>query len=416
VYALLFADAGLTAAQISTLFVIWSVVSFAAEIPSGAWADVWSRRRLYAVGAFLTAAGFASWTFWPTYAGFAMGFVLWGLGGALCSGTLEALLYDALGDSETYARTAGRGGTTAILAMLAATLLASPAYTLGGYLLVGALSVAIRAVGGFVALTLPEPTRTHPTQADPTQAEPTQAEPRQAEPRQAEPTQTEPTQVEPTPTMTRATQSPSTPTAEPTGEVASSGYLATLRAGLSQVRGSPRLAGAVAIAALVPGFTALDEYLPLLSRAAGAATAVVPLIFALPAVAMAIGSSLAGRWSRISAGRLAAALAVAALLLAGGALSARLAGMLPIAAAFGILQFAIIVTETRLQDAITGPARATVLSVAGFAAEVFAVVLYAGFGAGAQLAPIRVLVACCAVPLLLTAAVTATQARTTPPP
>ncbi|MDT5043832.1 MAG: hypothetical protein QOE51_4817 [Actinoplanes sp.] len=450
-YALLFADAGLTATQISTLFVVWSVVSFAAEIPSGAWADVWSRRRLYAVGAFLTAAGFASWTFWPTYAGFAMGFVLWGLGGALCSGTLEALLYDALGDSETYARTAGRGGTTAILAMLAATLLASPAYTLGGYLLVGALSVAIRAVGGFVALTLPEPTRTHPTQADPTQAEPARAEPAQAEPAQAEPAQAEPAQAEPaqaeptqaeptradptqaeptragptpadpthaapTPTMTRATQTPSTPTAEPTGEVAAPGYLATLRAGLSQVRGSRRLAGAVAIAALVPGFTALDEYLPLLSRAAGAATAIVPLIFALPAVAMAIGSSLAGRWSRISAGRLAAALAVAALLLAGGALSARLAGMLPIAAAFGILQFAIIVTETRLQDAITGPARTTVLSVAGFAAEVFAVVLYAGFGAGAELAPIRVLVACCAVPLLLTAAVTATQARTTPPP
>jgi hypothetical protein len=247
VYALLFADAGLTAAQISTLFVIWSVVSFAAEIPSGAWADVWSRRRLYAVGAFLTAAGFASWTFWPTYAGFAMGFGLWGLGGALCSGTLEALLYDGLGDSETYARTAGRGGTTAILAMLAATVLASPAYTMGGYLLVGALSVAIRAIGGFVALTLPEPARTspdptqaqptqaqptqaqptqaqptqaQPTQAEPTQAEPTQAEPTQAEPTQAEPTQAEPTQAEPTPTMPGATPTPPTATAEPTGEVA----------------------------------------------------------------------------------------------------------------------------------------------------------------------------------------------------
>ncbi|MDT4994127.1 MAG: hypothetical protein QOH97_4019 [Actinoplanes sp.] len=417
-YALLFADAGLTAAQISTLFVVWSVVSFVAEIPSGAWADVWSRRRLYAVGAFLTAAGFASWTFWPTYAGFAMGFGLWGLGGALCSGTLEALLYDGLGDSETYARTAGRGGTTAILAMLAATVLASPAYTMGGYLLVGALSVAIRAIGGFVALTLPEPARTSPdpTQAQPTQAQPTQAQPTQAEPTQAEPTQAEPTQAEPTPTMPGATPTPPTATAEPTGEVAPGGYLATLRAGLSQVRGSRRLAGAVAIAALIPGFTALDEYLPLLSRAAGAATAVVPLIFALPALAMAVGSSLAGRWSRISAGRLAAALAVAALLLAGGALSARLAGMLPIAVAFGILQFAIIVTETRLQDAIAGPARTTVLSVAGFASEVFAVVLYAGFGAGAELAPIRVLVACCAVPLLLTAALTATQAATTPPP
>jgi MFS family permease len=149
---------------------------------------------LYAVGAFLTAAGFASWTFWPTYAGFAMGFGLWGLGGALCSGTLEALLYDGLGDSETYARTAGRGGTTAILAMLAATVLASPVYTMGGYLLVGALSVAIRAIGGFVALTLPEPARTSP---DPTQAQPTQAQPTQAQPTQAQPPKPSPPKPSP---------------------------------------------------------------------------------------------------------------------------------------------------------------------------------------------------------------------------
>jgi hypothetical protein len=36
VYALLFADSGLTTAEISSLFVIWSVVAFTAEIPSGA--------------------------------------------------------------------------------------------------------------------------------------------------------------------------------------------------------------------------------------------------------------------------------------------------------------------------------------------------------------------------------------------
>jgi len=348
VYALLFADAGLSAAQISTLFVLWSVVSFVFEVPSGAWADTWSRRRLYAIGAFLTAAGYASWTFWPAYAGFAVGFVLWGLGGALCSGTLEALLYDEVGDGETYARVAGRGGTAAILAMLAATVLASPAFALGGYLLVGLGSVAVRAAGGMVALGLPE---------------------------------------------TRVTPE----------EEADESYLATLRAGLGEVRGSSRVAWAVAIAALVPGFTALDEYLPLLSRAAGASTAVVPLIFALPSLAMAIGSALAGRWAAVSPGRLAAALITAALLLAGGALSGRLAGMVPIAVAFGILQFAIIVTETRLQVSIGSGSRATVLSVAGFASEVFAVLLYAAFGAGSAFAGVPTIFALCGLPLLLTA-------------
>jgi hypothetical protein len=153
----------------------------------------------------------------------------------------------------------------------------------------------------------------------------------------------------------------------------------------------------------VPGFTALDEYLPLLSRAAGAPTVAVPLLFALPALAMAIGSTLAGRWAQIAASRLAASLATAAVLLAGGALSGRLVGMLPVALAFGILQFAIIVTETRLQESITGAARATVLSVAGFASEVFAVLLYAVFGAGAAFASVPALFALCALPLLATA-------------
>jgi hypothetical protein len=36
VYALLFADAGLTTGEVSSLFAVWSVVSFGCEIPAGA--------------------------------------------------------------------------------------------------------------------------------------------------------------------------------------------------------------------------------------------------------------------------------------------------------------------------------------------------------------------------------------------
>jgi MFS family permease len=159
VYALLFADTGLTTAQVSSLFVIWSVVAFAAEVPSGALADAWSRRRSYALGELLTAAGFLLWMLWPSYPGFAVGFVLWGLGGSFSSGSLEALVYDdlaAAGRADDYARIVGRGGTIAILAMLAATLLATPAWQVGGYVLVGALSVAVKVVGAGLALRLPE--------------------------------------------------------------------------------------------------------------------------------------------------------------------------------------------------------------------------------------------------------------------
>lgn len=62
VYAVLFAETGLSPAEISSLFAIWSVTGFALEVPSGLWADVYSRRRLLAVAPVLPAAGYALWT------------------------------------------------------------------------------------------------------------------------------------------------------------------------------------------------------------------------------------------------------------------------------------------------------------------------------------------------------------------
>ncbi|MEV6306431.1 MFS transporter [Actinoplanes sp. NPDC051861] len=348
VYALLFADTGLTTAEISSLFAIWSVVSFACEIPAGALADVWSRKRLYALGQLLTAAGFALWLIWPAYPGFALGFALWGLGGAFASGTLEALVYDRLGDGDSYARLIGRSGTTGLLAMLAATLLATPAYLAGGYLLVGAVSIATVTLGGFLALYFPSSGTRESTPDDDDEL----------------------------------------------------GYVAMLRAGLHEVAHSRRVARAVLVAAAVPGFSALDEYLPLLAREMGAPTSGVPLLFALTALAMAGGSALAGHLPPTSPRPLAGALALAAALLAAGALIPHLAGMIAVSAAFGLLQFAMVHAETRLQETITGPARTTVLSASGFGAEVAAVVLYAMFALPFSL-PVLFVIA--VIPLLLTA-------------
>lgn len=38
-YQLLFTDHGLSASEVSTLFIIWSTTTFVLEVPSGAWAD-----------------------------------------------------------------------------------------------------------------------------------------------------------------------------------------------------------------------------------------------------------------------------------------------------------------------------------------------------------------------------------------
>jgi MFS family permease len=386
VYALLFADTGLTTAEISSLFAIWSVVSFACEIPAGALADVWSRKRLYALGQAVTAAGFACWLIWPSYAGFALGFVLWGVGGALGSGTLEALVYDELGESTAYARLIGRSGTVALLAMLAATLLAAPAYRAGGYLLVGIASIATVTLGGLLALRLPEKSRFGTGDAAPN--------PKPGRPQTA--------RWDDASASGQAPQAGPGDPAEAGGEqdAVHDGYLAMLRAGVREATGSGRVARALLIAAAVPGFSALDEYLPLLARDKGSPTSGVPLLFALTALAMAAGSALAGRLPPTTPRPLAGALALAAALLAVGSLVPHLAGMLAVSAAFGLLQFAMVHAETRLQETITGPARTTVLSISGFAAEVCAVALYGAFALPVSL---PLLFAAALVPLLATA-------------
>ena len=68
-YALLFADHGLSDAAISALFALWSVTTLVLEVPSGAWADVTSRRRMLAASGALAAAAFALWVLVPAHVG-----------------------------------------------------------------------------------------------------------------------------------------------------------------------------------------------------------------------------------------------------------------------------------------------------------------------------------------------------------
>jgi hypothetical protein len=310
---------------------VWSATALLLEIPSGAWADAYSRRWLLAGGAVLRGIGFAVWTVWPTYPGFALGFVLWGIRSATSSGTRQALLYDELvaaGAPDRYVRVVGRSTTVALVSMLLTTALAAPAYAVGGYGVVGAASVAACLGSAAVALSFPRAARAR--------------------------------------------------------ELDGRRYLSYLRAGLREARGDRRVRRVLLLAAAVPGLSSVDEYLPLLARALGAPTVAVPLLFLLPIAAMAGASWFADRWERASPAVVGALLGLAGVLVAGGALAGHPAGMVAVAAALGILQFATIVTEARLQHAITGPSRATVLSVSGFGAEVFAVTVYVGLGAAAS--------------------------------
>lgn len=123
-YALLFAEHGLSTAEMSSLFALWSLTALLVEVPSGVWADLVSRRLLLVLGPLLTAIGFSLWALLPSYAAFAAGFVLWGVGGALRSGAYEALAFEELsrlGAGTRYARAMGRASAWSMAATAAAT-------------------------------------------------------------------------------------------------------------------------------------------------------------------------------------------------------------------------------------------------------------------------------------------------------
>ncbi|TWH70356.1 hypothetical protein JD77_05381 [Micromonospora olivasterospora] len=158
-YALLFSDTGLSVWQISALFAVWSAAGLVLELPSGAWADTVSRRLLLCLAPLCAAAGFALWVLVPSYPAFAAGFVLWGAGGALRTGALEALVFTELdrgGAAGRYARVIGRARTAEVLAVMASIALAGPVFAWGGYPAVGAASVLVCLLAAAVATGFPE--------------------------------------------------------------------------------------------------------------------------------------------------------------------------------------------------------------------------------------------------------------------
>ena len=358
-YALLFADTGLTDAEISALLALWSVVGIVAEVPTGALADHMSRRYALVAAGVLQAAGYALWIMLPGFPAFAAGFVLWGLGGSLVSGAFEALLYDglaAMGGDAHYPRVLGWVTAAELLAQLPAAAAATVLFAAGGYELVGWVSVGTCLAAAVLASRLPEPPRPRSGAAD--------------------------------------------------AAAGGAGYLATLRAGLTEVVARPVVRAAVLGVAMLTAVDGLEEYFPLLAQDWGVATAAVPLaVLGIP-LAGAAGAALAGPASRSSSTVLAIMLGVGVLALAAAGLVRHPAGLLGVALFYGLYRLVLVVVEAQLQDRIDGAARATVTSVAGLGSDLAALLLYASWAVGGlQFVIALLLVATLALPRLLRVAV-----------
>ncbi|WP_433251352.1 MFS transporter [Streptosporangium sp. CA-135522] len=353
VYALLFVETGLSTAEISSLFVIWSVTSLVMEVPSGVWADAVSRRLLLVLAPLLAAAGYVLWIAVPSYWAFAAGFVLWGTSGALQSGAMEALVYtelEHLGAADRYVTIMGRARAASTVAVMTATATAAPVLALGGYRLLGAASVLACVLCAVVAMTFPEHREESPEGMPP------------------------------------------------------GAYARILRDGAREMRSSRPVRRAVLLVAVVSAvWGALEEYVPLLAAGTGVAAYVVPLLVLLVSAGVALGGVLAATGRRFTDRAFAATLAVAALALGAGAISGVATGFVAIAAAFCLFQLATVLADARLQDGIAGPARATVTSLAGLGAEVAGIAVFAGYAAASTVTGHGVIFAVFAVPYLVLA-------------
>ncbi|WP_407566094.1 MFS transporter [Streptomyces sp. 184] len=392
-YALLFADHGLSLWQVSSLFVIWSLTSVLLEVPSGAWADAFSRKLLLCAGPLLTGAGFALWVLAPSYGAFAAGFVLWGAKGAFASGALEALVYEELGRAgaaDRYARVLGRSRAAGTVGVMASMAVAAPVFAAGGYAAVGAASVAACLAGAAVATRFPEHRAGAGGGADDVVRDGGGG--LRADERGGDGGPGGPEPGGSTPGGSGCGESAPCGGPEPGDgpagpEAGDLGLGGTLRAGFAELRAGPSVRGAVL---LVPAVAAvwgsLDEYTPYLVRESGVADPAVPLYLLLVWAGAAAGGLLAGRVEergragRTPAGVLAALLAGSAVALAAGGLLGTVAGIALVGVAFGGFQVATVLAEARLQERITGPARATLTSLAGVGTDLGTIAVYGAYG------------------------------------
>jgi MFS family permease len=325
-YALLFLGTGLSTAEISGLFAVWSVTALVAEVPAGALADRWSRRGVLVCGAVLQAGAFTLWAAAPGTASFAAGFAVWGVASALYSGTAEALVFDGLRDvgaEEEFARVNGRMTAAELLAQVPTALAAAALHAVGGFALVAWVSAGLSMAAGALALRFPEPARAR-----------------------------------------------------------EGALLATLRAGAAQVVRHPSLRLAVGAVALVGGLDAMEEYFPVLAADRGVPTGAVPFVVLAISLAGAAGAELGGRADRLPAPVLPSLLAAVGLLLGAAVVLPGPAALAALAIGYGLYLAVLVAAEARLQERIEGPYRATITSVAGLGVELAGLLVFAAWAVG----------------------------------
>jgi hypothetical protein len=280
----------------------------------------------------IRAMGYLCWLLFPTFYGFLLGFIFWGIKSALTSGTLQALVYDELKyyqQEKQFTKIWGRMQTLSFVAILIASFLASPAI-LWGYSFVLVISAAAVGLSGLSI-------------------------------------------------MGYSVKSPSL-------SKRNTPYFSVLKLGFRNAFKDRLIGRLILFMAIVIALNGgLDEYWPIFAKEVGVPNYALGLVFGVMSIGEALGSYYAHYfekrnlrfiyWLTLFNGLL--------LLLASWIYEWPTLTMLLVFSLF----FSVInvILEGKLHHAIEEETRATVSSISGFLTELMVIGVYAGFGALSQL-------------------------------
>ncbi len=154
-----FSSNGINPFEISILLAIWSMYALIFEVPSGAIADMWSRRWIMTIGSIFHTVSYVIWFFADGFWGFLLGYLFRGTGGFLQSGTKEALLYDhlkVLKQEDQYERYNGYLWIVTTTAFLCASLFAGLLADTYSFGLVIVLTVITNSISTVFTAMMPD--------------------------------------------------------------------------------------------------------------------------------------------------------------------------------------------------------------------------------------------------------------------
>lgn len=326
-YAVMFSDFSITPAQIGILLGIWSIVAFLLEVPSGVFADKYSRKHILFFAQLVRGLGYLTWILFPTFWGFLVGFIFWGIKSAFTSGTFEALLYDLLnkyGKKDEYTKILGRTRGLAYAGNLLAA--GAGAYAIQhGYTFVLLISIVSLLISAVSIILLPKIEKKQSTE-----------------------------------------------------EVK---YFQVLRNGLAAVKSSPVLIYIILFLMFTYGLGgALDEYWPLFAENAGVPYSGIAIFIGLMSAAQIVASLFAHKLERVANGILYTLLVAMGVLLTIASYIFTIPALALLVLYSGVSTMLITIYEGKLQHEAIDEVRATIGSVKGFFVEIMALAVYLSFG------------------------------------